>query len=83
MGSYFHVSALGQIPGFNENYSGVYAGLQVSRKLSRSFSCYANYTGMSQSASSPGGQQNVFSGISQMFAVGLTYSPGPIHPGHF
>jgi hypothetical protein len=42
MGSYFQTSALGQVPGFNENYAGVHAGLQVSRRISPSLSGYAS-----------------------------------------
>lgn len=82
-GSYFRSVALMQVPGFNENFQGVDGSIQVSRKLGRSLSAYASYTALTQSTGTPGASQNIFSGLSQVFSVGITYSPGPIHPGHF
>jgi hypothetical protein len=82
-GSYFRSVALAQVPGFNESYQGADGSIQVSRKISRSLSAYASYTAITQSAITPGASQNVFSGLGQVFAAGLTYSPGAIHPGHF
>ena len=82
-GSYFRSAALMQVPGFNESFQGTDGSIQASRKISRSFSAYASYTALTQSAITPGVSQNVFSGFSQVFAAGITYSPGPIHPGHF
>ncbi len=82
-GSYFRSVALAQVPGFNENFTGIDGSIQMSRKIGRSLSAYASYTALTQSTSTPGASQNIFSGLSQVFSAGLTYSPGPIHPGHF
>jgi hypothetical protein len=82
-GSYFRSVALAQVPGFNRNFQGADGSIQVSRKISRSLSAYGSYTALTQSTSTPGVSQNFFSGLGQVFAAGLTYSPGPIHPGHF
>ncbi len=82
-GSYFRSIALAQVPGFNENYQGTDGSVQISRQISRSLSGYVSYTALTQSALTPGVSQNVFSGFGQVFAAGITYSPGAIHPGHF
>ena len=82
-GSYFRSVALAQVPGFNENFQGTDGSIQLSRKIGRSFSGYVSYTALTQSTGTPGTSQNIFSGFGQVFSVGLTYSPGAIHPGHF
>jgi hypothetical protein len=55
---------------------------QVSRALGRSFSAFASYTVENQSTSGSTSAIDVFSGLSQVAAVGVTYSPASIHVGH-
>jgi hypothetical protein len=81
--SYSKSSALAQIAGFNQNFQGTYGGGQVSRRLGRSFSGYFSYTAVTQIEDNTGASQAAFSGLSQIFAVGVTYSPGAQHLGHF
>lgn len=81
--SYSKSTALEQIPGFDQNYQGIYGGGQLSRRLGRSFSGYFSYTAVTQSEENPGASQAAYSGLSQTFAFGITYSPGAQHLGHF
>jgi hypothetical protein len=81
--SYSKSTSLAQIPGFEQDYQSTYGGGQVSRRLGRSFSAYFSYTAVTQSANNPGASASIFSGLSQIFAVGITYSPGEQHLGHF
>jgi hypothetical protein len=81
--SYSKSTSLAQIAGFEQNYQSTYGGAQLSRRLSRSFSAYVSYTAVTQTENNPGGAASVFSGLSQVFAVGVTYSPGAQHLGHF
>jgi hypothetical protein len=58
------------------------AGVQVSRALPHSLSCFASYSLQSQSGHGPFlTVLNVFSGHYQSLGVGLTYSPRAIHFG--
>lgn len=59
----------------------VVGGVQVSRAISRSFSAYASYTALKQSFRGTGAALGVFSGLSQIVGVGLTYAPGSKHFG--
>lgn len=81
--SYARSSSLADIAGIPTLATGIYGGAQVSRKLSRSLFAYASYTSITQSVSENVTTQHVFNGLDQVFAVGLTYSPGAIHLGHF
>jgi hypothetical protein len=82
-GSYSKSTSLAQIVGFEQNYQSTYAGGQFSRRLGRSFSGYFSYTAINQTENNPGTSAAVFNGLSQIFAVGVTYSPGAQHLGHF
>ena len=81
--SFSKSTSLAQIPGFDQNYQSTYGGGQVSRRLGRSFSGYFSYTAVTQTVSNAGASQAAFSGLSQVFAAGVTYSPGAQHLGHF
>jgi hypothetical protein len=81
--SYARSAALADIPGLPTLTQGIYGGAQISRKISRSLFAYGSYTAVSQSVDETVATQNAFSGLDQIFSVGLTYSPGPIHLGHF
>ena len=81
--SYSRNASLAQVPGFTENFAATYGGGQISRRLGRSFSGYFSYTAVTQNVSAPGATQTAFNGLSQVFAVGITYSPGALHLGHY
>jgi hypothetical protein len=82
-GSYIRSSSLAQIAAINTVTQGIYGGVQASRKINRSLSGYFSYTTITQSVNDTAATPNVFSGLSQVIAVGLTYSPGAIHSDHF
>lgn len=63
------------------NYDSVYGGVQVSRRISRSFSGYASYTALNQSYSQTPLAPNALNGIIQSFAVGISYFPRSLHLG--
>jgi hypothetical protein len=81
--SYSKSTSLSEIAGFEQSYQSTYGGGQLSRRLGRSFSGYFSYTAVTQTGNSPVSTQSTFSGLSQVFAVGVTYSPGAQHLGHF
>jgi hypothetical protein len=81
--SYARSSALAQVAGVPSLTQGVYGGAQLSRKLSRSFFAFGSYTAITQSVDQTGAAPTAFHGLDQVFAIGITYSPGPIHLGHF
>jgi hypothetical protein len=81
--SFSKSTSLAQVAGFDQNYQSIYGGGQVSRRLGRSFSGYFSYTAVTQIENNAGASQAAFSGLSQVFAVGITYSPGAQHLGHF
>ncbi len=81
--SYSENQSLVTIAGFNENYKATYGGGQVSRRLGRSFSGYFSYTAVTQNDSNVLVSPRAYSGLSQTFSVGITYSPGAQHFGHF
>jgi hypothetical protein len=81
--SYSESSQLEQIAGYDENFKGTYGGGQVSRRLGRSFSGYFSYTAVTQRGNYTGSTQTALSGLRQVFAVGVTYSPGAQHLGRF
>jgi hypothetical protein len=81
--SYSQSSELEQIAGYDENFKGTYGGGQLSRRLGRSFSGYFSYTAVTQRGNYTGSTGVALSGLRQVFAVGVTYSPGAQHLGHF
>jgi hypothetical protein len=81
--SYSKNKSLATIAGLNEDYNSTYGGGQVSRRLSRSFSAYFSYTAVTQNQVNLVVVQPAYSGLSQAFSVGITYSPGAQHLGHF
>lgn len=60
----------------------IVGGIQYSRALGQYLSGYLSYTAQEQSVSGSTSGLNGFTGLSQSFAIGLTYSPHPIHIGH-
>ncbi len=65
------------------DYKSTFAGAQVSRRLSRSFSAFASYTALNQSSSQTQGSSIALSGILQSFALGISYFPHSLHLGQF
>lgn len=60
-----------------------YAGVQLTRKLGRSFSTYASYTVENQSVGQSVSAQNALNGLSQLIGVGITYAPRSLRLGQF
>jgi hypothetical protein len=56
-------------------------GVQVSRAIAKSLSGYASYTLEDQTHQSSAGAVDLFDGLAQVVAFGLTYSPTLIHLG--
>jgi hypothetical protein len=81
--SYSQSKSLAEIAGVDEDYHSTYGGGQISRRLSRSFSAYFSYTAVTQNQNNVVVVQPAYSGLSQTFSVGITYSPGAQHLGHF
>jgi hypothetical protein len=85
--SYSQNTALATVDGVNDgandDYRATYGGGQVSRRLGRSFSGYFSYTAVTQNQVNVVVAQPAYSGLSQTFSVGITYSPGAQHLGHF
>ncbi len=81
--SYAQSKSLAVIDGIGQDYHSTYAGGQVSRRLGRSFSAYLSYTAVHQNDVNVVIVQPAFSGLSQTFSVGVTYSPDAQHFGHF
>ncbi len=81
--SYSQSTSLAKIDGIGEDFHSTYGGGQISRRLSHSFSAYFSYTAVTQTETNTVTLQPAFSGLSQTFSVGITYSPGAQHLGHF
>ncbi|MDW5267481.1 MULTISPECIES: hypothetical protein [Acidobacteriaceae] len=93
-GNYTHTSGLlqeGALVGSSTSlfpYAGgttnlTFAGVQVSRKLTDSFSAFATYNIQHQSIDDSLSTQNAFSGLTQTFGVGITFSPRSTSLGQF
>jgi hypothetical protein len=67
----------------HELYDTVYGGVQVTRRFSTNFSGYLTYTALNQSTNFSAGPQNVLSGTSQIFGIGVTFSPRSTRLGQF
>ncbi len=80
--SYSQSTSLANVVGVDQNYHSTYGGGQVSRRLGRAFSAYFSYTAVTQSEGNAGYPLSAFSGLSQTFSVGVTYSPLAQHFGH-
>ncbi len=64
-------------------YKSTFAGAQVSKRLSRSFSAFASYTALNQSSSQTQGASVALDGVVQSFALGISYFPHSLHLGQF
>jgi len=79
--SYVHSTSLPTFTTVPFTINGVVASGQISRQLSRNFSAFGSYTIQRQSTQGITAASNAFSGLSQVFGFGVTYSPGQIHLG--
>jgi len=61
----------------------IYGGVQVSRRLSDSLSAFASYNLQHQSVDSSLAAQNAFSGLSNTFGIGISFSPRATRLGQF
>jgi hypothetical protein len=61
----------------------VFGGAQVSRRLGESLSAFASYNLQHQSIDSSLASQNAFSGFTQTFGIGLTFTPRSTRLGQF
>jgi hypothetical protein len=73
------IEALTSSPFSTETFSG---SVQANRGIGRRLSAYVSYTALNQSLSGSATASNGFSGLSQVIAAGISYSPKPIHIGH-
>ncbi len=78
---YSRSTSLPSIELYTFSSEGVSAGGQVVRSLGRRLSGYAGYTVEDQSTSGSETPLNAFSGVYQVFGVGVSYSPGSMFLG--
>ena len=67
----------------NAVFDTVYGGVQVSRRINNSFSGYLSYTAQNQSSSNAFAALNAYSGTSQTFGIGITFTPRSTRLGQF
>jgi hypothetical protein len=84
--SYSNNTSLTPASSYSFSSDTVLAAVQVSRRLGRSLSGYASYSAVNQSLGNsatldPAYMQNAFSGLNNIVAVGVTFSPAAIHSG--
>ena len=88
-GAYTRTTGLTLIPtgttlaSTHEIFNTVYAGFQVTRRLSSYLSGYLSYTAEDQSASDSLAAQNALDGTSQTFGIGISFSPRSTRLGQF
>ena len=78
---YSHNVGLTPLAGGIPTYDSVYGGAQVSRLLTESLSTYASYTAISQSENQAAQQGAAFSGLNNVFSIGITFAPAPLNRG--
>jgi hypothetical protein len=79
--AYTQTGSLGSTIALPYSFHTEVAAFQVSRAIARSLSGYASYTLENQTNSSTAGTSDVFDGLFQVVAFGLTYSPSATHFG--
>jgi hypothetical protein len=93
-GNYTHSSGLVQKPILGGNplfpflYAGgdtnlAYGGAQLTRRLTESLSAFVNYDLQHQSIDSSLAAQHAFSGLTQTFGIGISFSPRSTPLGQF
>ena len=80
--SYTHSSSIGNLTSLPFDFQTVVGNAQVSRTISRNFNVYVSYSLQYQQHSSLLASTAAFTGTSQTFGFGITYSPRQLHLGH-
>jgi len=86
-GSFTHNSSIGNltngIPNAQQaDFRTLIANVQFSRVLSRNFNAFLNFSVQNQESPSAVSSTNAFTGTSQTYGFGITYSPRLLHLGH-
>ncbi len=80
--SYSRSVSLTPVNGLFARYNGTFGSAQVARRITESLSCFASYTGISQSAKDqPGALGPAFNGFNNVFSFGITFAPAPLLSG--
>ncbi|MEI9978118.1 MAG: hypothetical protein WDN23_03825 [Edaphobacter sp.] len=88
-GGYAHSTGLaeytveGFLIGINEVYNTVFAGVQLTRGLSVHYSTYASFTVQHQTSNYSFAGLNGFNGTSEVFGIGITFTPRSTRLGQF
>lgn len=78
---YSRTSALPVLNFYSYNANSVTAGGEVVHSLGRRFAAFANYTVEEQTTAGNAPALNAFSGVYQVFGIGVSYSPGSLFLG--
>jgi len=86
-GGYTHNASIGNLASGapttqQTDFQTVVGNVQFSRVLSRNFNAFLNYSVQHQDSPTVAASTNAFSGTSQTYGFGITYSPRPLHLGH-
>jgi hypothetical protein len=80
-GSYARDVSLAEFNNVQPVTHSFYGGVQISRRLSETLSCYGSYTAIDQSYFDLNSSFNIISGLNNIIGVGITFSPAPLHRG--
>ncbi|HEY5331464.1 MAG TPA: hypothetical protein VIJ79_16405 [Acidobacteriaceae bacterium] len=80
--SYTHNSSLENLTTHPLDFQTVRGNVQISRTVSRDFNVYVSYSLQEQQSSSLPVTTAAFTGTSQTFGFGISYSPRQLHLGH-
>jgi hypothetical protein len=67
----------------HEIFETVYGGVQARRRISTNLSGFLSFTAQNQSTNYSLGAQNAFSGTSETFGIGISFSPRSTNLGQF
>jgi hypothetical protein len=88
-GGYSHANGLAEytmgttLVGVNEIYNTTFGGVQVTRGFGAHYSTYASFTVLHQTGNYAAAGLNAFNGTSEVFAVGITFTPRSTRLGQF
>jgi hypothetical protein len=80
-GAYDHSSTLQILSSTNTSIQTIIGNIQASRELTETLSGYISYGVETQSTQNASATGIAFNGLSQLAAIGITYSPRSIHLG--
>lgn len=81
-GSYTQNSSIANVSTQQFNTQTLVGNFQIERTVSQNFNVFLNYSVQDQNTSSAAATPGAFTGTSQNFGFGITYSPRQIHLGH-